>query len=362
MLQSRFQAADLLHRLSYGVDLSSSHISAVRDGTVPPSYETFPVKPFPDTDYRLYGLFAQDEIEAGRLTLLLGLRFDGYRLSPSARGYNQPVVSLSGEAASPRLGMSWRLAPLAQPYVQWARGFRAPTPNQVNSDFANPLAGYTSVGNPNLQPERANSTELGVRGKQGGLSYSLAAYHNRYRNFIEQTVVRGSGTFADPLVFQYVNLSQATIRGLEARARWQLSPNWSLHAGAANSRGDKERGGTKAPLNSVQPSKLLLGAQYESNRLGGKLEVLHTHGKSLRRIDASEYSGTPFAPPAYTLVNVGLSWKPAPRVTLSTTVNNLFDKKYWTWNDVRGLTATSAVLDAYTEPGRSVQVALRVDF
>jgi Outer membrane receptor proteins, mostly Fe transport len=259
-LQSRIATAAWLHRLSYGVDLSTSRVSAVRDGTVPAAGETFPVKPFPDTDYRLMGLFVQDEIDSERFTFIPGLRFDGYQLDPSSSGYNGKVVSLSDHAVSPRLGAIWRLAPQVQPYVQWALGFRAPTPDQVNNNFANPLQGYTSVGNPNLQAEHANSIELGLRGSQGSLSYSLAAYHNRYRNFIEQTVVGGAGTSTNPLIFQYVNLSKATIRGLEARARWQATSQWSFNAGAAYSRGDYEQDGVSAPLNSVQPLRLLAGA------------------------------------------------------------------------------------------------------
>ena len=191
---------------------------------------------------------------------------------------------------------------------------------------------------------------------------SLAAYHNRYRSFIEQTVVGGAGTPTNPLVFQYVNLSKATIRGLEARARWQATSQWTFNAGAAYSRGDYEQDGVSAPLNSVQPLRMLVGAQYDAGWLGGKLDVQHTQGKALSRIDTADYSGSPFTPKAYTVVNVGLWWKPTPRITVSGNLNNLFDEKYWVWDDVRGLSASSPVLDAYTEPGRNVQVALRYDF
>ncbi|MGB9577752.1 MAG: TonB-dependent receptor domain-containing protein, partial [Halothiobacillaceae bacterium] len=361
-LQSSIATESWLHRLSYGADFSTSHITAVRDGTVPAAGETFPTKPFPDTDYRLMGLFVQDEIDSERFTFIPGLRFDGYQLDPSTSGYSGKVVSLSDHAVSPRLGAIWRLTPQVQPYVQWALGFRAPTPNQVNSNFSNPLQGYTSVGNPALQAERANSIELGLRGSQGSLSYSLATYHNRYRNFIEQTVVGGAGTTTNPLIFQYVNLSQATIRGVEARARWDATEQWTFNVGVAYSRGDYERNGVSAPLNSVQPLRVLAGAQYAAGGIGGKLDVQHIQGKSLSRIDTADYSGTPFTPKAYTLVNLGLWWKPAPHITISGNLNNLFDEKYWIWDNVRGLSANSPVLDAYTQPGRNVQIALRYDF
>jgi hemoglobin/transferrin/lactoferrin receptor protein len=47
---------------------------------------------------------------------------------------------------------------------------------------------------------------------------------------------------------------------------------------------------------------------------------------------------------------------------LTAGVYNLTDEKYWNWSDVRGVAATSAVLDAYTQPGRSVRVSMTADF
>jgi hemoglobin/transferrin/lactoferrin receptor protein len=39
----------------------------------------------------------------------------------------------------------------------------------------------------------------------------------------------------------------------------------------------------------------------------------------------------------------------------------VFDETYWRWSDVNGL-ADTASIDAYTAPGRSVQLAVRADF
>jgi hemoglobin/transferrin/lactoferrin receptor protein len=47
---------------------------------------------------------------------------------------------------------------------------------------------------------------------------------------------------------------------------------------------------------------------------------------------------------------------------LTAGVYNLSDEKYWNWSEVQGLSATSTVLDAYTQPGRSVRVSMTADF
>jgi hemoglobin/transferrin/lactoferrin receptor protein len=44
--------------------------------------------------------------------------------------------------------------------------------------------------------------------------------------------------------------------------------------------------------------------------------------------------------------------------TLRAGVFNIFDEKYWWWSDVRGVSSTSVVRDAYTSPGRNFRVSL----
>ena len=356
----------LQQRWSFGVDASRSEISGVRDGTVPPAGETFPTRPFPDTRYTLMGAFVQDEIEAGRVSLIPGLRWDRYRLQPSADGYTGgTVLPLSDQALTPRLGAVWRLARGFAPYAQWARGFRAPAPDQVNNGFSNVTSGYRSIGNPNLKAERASSVELGARGRQGPLRWQVAVFDQRYRDFISQQVVGGSGTPADPSVFQYVNLTQAHIRGAELRTAWQIAPRWSLNAGSAYTRGDTQLNGVETPLATVEPLRATLGLRYEAETLAFNATALHSQAKSPgRTVPIATTTGTAaaFATPSYTVLDLGARWKPTSQLTLNANLNNVFDKTYWRWSDVRGLADSSTVRDAYTAPGRELQVSVRYDF
>ncbi|MDO8310956.1 MAG: TonB-dependent receptor, partial [Sideroxyarcus sp.] len=247
-------------RLSYGVDWSRAEITGVRSGTVPPFGEKFPTKPFPDTRYSLAGIFIQSEIETEALSVIPGLRFDRYQLAPSASGYTGgAVATLSGQAVTPRLGAVWSFVPTFAPYAQIARGFRAPTPEQVNNGFTNLASGYTSIGNATLKAEHAASIELGFRGKFGGLRYSMAAFDNRYQDFISQQIVKGAGTVTNPTVFQYINLANAHIRGVEARAERQFGPRWLANAGIAYSKGESEIQAVTTPLDTINPLKLVMG-------------------------------------------------------------------------------------------------------
>jgi len=338
-------------RLSYGLDVSRTEVTGEFTGITPP-------KLFPDTKYTLAGAFAQGEIEIGSLTIIPGVRVDSYKLEPDAAGYTGTAVSLSGHAATPRLGAIWRLHPGFAPFINLARGYRAPTPDQVNNGFANPTQFYTSIGNPDLKAERAESIEAGIRGKQGGLRYQLTGYDNRYKDFISQQVVGGTGAPGDPTIFQYINLNNARIRGIEARAEWQLDQAWRLNAGTALSRGYSEVGGARTPLDSIEPLRSVLGVRYEAPTWELRASALHAQQKASTRVSSASY----FKTPAYTVFDVGASWKPLPNVSLNANLNNLFNETYWRWSDVRGLADSSTVKDAYTAPGRNVQVSMRYDF
>jgi hemoglobin/transferrin/lactoferrin receptor protein len=269
-------------------------------------------------------------------------------------------VSLSDSAVTPRLGAVWRIADAFAPYAQWARGFRAPAPGQVNNGFTNVASGYRSVGNPDLKPETAQSLEVGLRGKAGGWQWQLAAYDNRYRDFISQEVVSGSFTPADPAIFQFINLAQARIRGVELRGEWRVSTAWSLNAASALTRGTSTRNGVAEPLDSVEPARTALGLRWQEGAWDLRADVLHAQGKARDRIRAT----TPpaFAPEGYTVLDLSARWQPSPGWTLIAHLNNVTDATYWRWSDVRGLSDTSTVKDAFTAPGRHLQLTLRHDF
>src|SRR5262249_39995981 len=71
-------------------------------------------------------------------------------------------------------------------YAQYAPGYRAPTPSQVNQGFENQVANYRSIGNPDLKPETSRTLEVGVRGRADRFTWDLVGFDGRYRDFIAQ--------------------------------------------------------------------------------------------------------------------------------------------------------------------------------
>lgn len=365
-LATRF--AGFGQRIIYGIDYATAQIDNLRDGTVPPAGESFPTKAFPATGYDTLGAFIQSEIAlAPRWFLTPALRYDRFSLDAGRDPlFVGAPVSISDSAMSPKLALRWRAGPAFTAYVNYAQGFRAPTPDQVNNGFTNltsPFAAYRSIGNPGLSPERSETVELGMRGLHAGVRWSAAVYEGRYRDFIEQVTIGGAGTPANPLLFQFVNIGRVEIRGFEARASMRPAREWQLTAGLAWNEGkDVTRG---RPLNSVQPARLLLGAEWTPTgqvRLGAF--VNHARAKARADIDSSALgaSETQFATPSSTVIDLVSSLRLNRHAEIGLGVFNVTDRKYWQWSDVQGVSSSSGLRNAFTQPGRNVALRMRATF
>ena len=362
--RSAFATGPLAHRLTFGGDVSWTNQKGVRDGVEPPAGETFPTSAFPDTDYRLAGVFLGDEIAlaGGALTLFPALRFDAYSLEPQADPlYPDPNrAAQSDSRLSPKFGAVAKLGERARLFANYAQGFRAPTPFQVNNFFSNPAFGYTSEPNPDLGPERSESWEGGIRFGGKNFSISATAFTADYEDFIAQTDVGGSGTPTDPTVFQYVNIGRVEIEGLEGKAEGRLGNGITGRLAVAYAKGDEILpGGTRAPLETIDPLNLVAGIGYSDpgGRFGGEVIVTHHARKGADRAAAGAYR-----PDAFTILDATAFVRLAESLTLRAGVFNLTDETYAYWSDVRGLAASSTVTDAYTRPGRNASASLTFRF
>jgi len=357
------------HRLTFGGDWSETTQQGVRDGTVPPFGETFPSSPFPRTNYTLAGLFIQDEIvlAGGALRIIPALRYDSYELSTADDPlFTGPRADQGDSRLSPKLGVVWWASDTFGLFASWAEGFKAPTPSQVNSGFGNLAFGYVSAPNPDLKPESSRSLEAGLRLRElpvwagGRLAMQAVAFQADYEDFISQQVVSGSFTPMDPAVFQYVNFTDVEVKGLEFRSDVYWDNGVSARVSAAWAEGDQTTSGTTTALPTIDPLKVVAGMGWNasSGRFGGQAILTWSEAK-----DAADTAGLSCAPNChvgddFTVVDLTGYWNVTDTVTARVGVFNLLDETYGWWSDVSGLSATSPVLDAYTQPGRNIAVSL----
>lgn len=364
-LGSFTQTGSITHHFVYGGEASFTHQAGVRDGTVPPVGETFPTRAFPTTNYTLAGAYLQDEINVfdDHLTLYPAVRLDYYNLSPKADIPNFTPTSQDGSHISPKFGAVYKVTDEVRVFANYARGFKAPAPSQVNNFFANPVQFYSSLPNPNLKPETSEGIDGGIRFNNNWAAAELSGFVSWYKNFIDQVQVSGSFTPTSPGIFQYINVGEAKISGLEAKLKFNIGGGFNLNGAMSYSHGDATTAGVRAPLNSVEPFKIVGGIGYRnpSDRFGGQFVATHSAGKSASRVMQS-CTGTCFTPPAFTVLDLTAFWNVTEWAVVRGGVFNLTDKKYWWWSDVRGIAATSTTLDAYTQPGRNFRASITLKY
>lgn len=371
-LQGNLQAATtlrgagVLQRLTYGIDVSQVRVENLQTGVTPPAGESYPLKRFPDTKEKSAALYVQDEIVIGPWAITPGLRHDRFEIDASATGYTAPTppVSLSDSATSPKLGVVFQASQAWSVYGQYAAGFKAPSAGQVNGFFANTLANYQSVSNPNLKPEKSQNFELGLRGRLQNLRLDVSVFTSRFKDFIEDNRLVGGGfTPTNPAVFQSVNIARVKLDGFELKGEADLGRvgpgTLALPFAYGRTRGsDRDTG---RPINSVNPERVNLGLAYAWGPLSTRLDATYRAAKKAGDIDTTALA-TQFATPSATTLDLSAQWRIRPDLRLSAGIYNLTDRKYWNWSDVNGVSSTQATLDAWTQPGRYAKLTLVADF
>lgn len=353
--------------IAYGLSADHIHTERMRDvtlsnsatGATSKSYngDTYPSRSFPNTDTLMLGAYVQDEIAVGRLRLIPALRLDYYRMEPDvdaaylAANASSAPAKLDKVALSPKFGITYDLTGEYALFGQYAHGFRAPPYDDANLGFSNPTYGYEVLPNPNLEPETSNGVEAGLRGKfGGGSSFQVSGYYNRYKNFIAQRAVGTSSTGL--LRYQSQNVANVEIFGFEGKGEWRFHPGWSLSGAAAFARGFDIDGGTA--IDEVAPLTLNAGLSYDApdDLWGARISATHAMAKDGNDVSSSTY----LKAPAYTTVDLGAYVNPTEHLSVGASVNNLFNKEYYNYINVVGVSETASDRRRYLEAGRSFLV------
>ena len=306
------------------------------------------------------------EFGDGAFTLYPALRFDFYNLDPK----DDPLLpgfvptGQDGSKVSPKIGAVWKLGNDVRLFGNYARGFRAPTPSQVNNFFENLAFGYTSLPNPDLDPETSESFEAGVRYNADGINLGLTAFSANYDDFISQEVVSGSFRPTDPAVFQFVNLNSVDVYGIEARASYEADNGFRARFAIAFADGTVEA--PDAPdisLSTIDPLNAILGVGYRDpgNRFGGEIIISYNARKEANET-VGVCSESCFRPRESAVIDATAFYRITENITIRAGIFNITDKKYALWSDVRGLNASSNITEAFTQPGRNASISISANF
>lgn len=222
--------------------------------------------PFKDGEVSSVGLFAQDEFSIGSTMLTAGLRYDHTAGDAKVKGAG-PSAKTSGLSNSSN-NLSWSLGavqPLSDTlnlYANIGQAYRAPDMRERFEDSARG-DGYYHVGNPQLDPERSSSAELGLKGRDGLQAFQLAAFYTRIDDFIAGRVTGANHPQNGLAIKQAENLSKVVIYGLEGNLEVPLSA-FVADAGFTWMRGKNKQ--DNEPLYQMPANELRLGIGQPAER------------------------------------------------------------------------------------------------
>ena len=172
-------------------------------------FEFFPFEPTPASDRsrrKLYGAFLQNELNlTDDLILTLGLRRESARYEGTEEVSGLRSTSKWDEWA-PKAALTWRVIEPVSVYASYARGFRFP-----NMDEAFGFFGFS----PGLEPEIAETYEVGAKVRHRYVSLNVALYHTAvdHEIFFNPLAPNAINPAAFPGV--NVNLDRVRHRGIE---------------------------------------------------------------------------------------------------------------------------------------------------
>lgn len=259
-------------------------------------------------------LFVQDEVSLRR-----DLKF-----SAGAKAERNPYT---GWEFLPSARLAWKPE---ENRLLWGAVSRAVrTPARLDRDLhapatalPPPLPPFLIAGGPDFRSETSHVLEVGWRAQPVPTwSYSLTAFHHRYRHLRSVESVRDPAYVAD--YFVVANKMRGHATGLEGWSSWQVTPRWSLGAGGSYLRerlrmdaDSTDPTGTSAAGNDPRYQGMLRSSL--DLPAGVQLQV------SARRVAALPRPRIP----AYTAVDTHLAWQIHPQLSLALTVSNLLDRRH----------------------------------
>lgn len=274
-------------------------------------------------------LYVQDEIAlADDWALTLGTRLDHH--------------AIFGSESSPRAYLVWRASPELTIKGGYGEAFRAPTLKQISPNYVGAEGPHTFLGNADIQPETSRSWEIGADWRDEQSAYTATLFRSEIKDLIYYNLLRRVGPRS---IYQYDNISEARIDGLEVALRRALGGGFSLASSMtwldARDR-DSDDKLTGRPEFSATPS-----LAWQQGAWGAELEWQYISQQTLKNA-----AGQLKRAPAYSLVNLSGSYRVDEHLTLRAGLNNAGDLRLEDKSELFG----------YVEDGRTLWLGLEASF
>lgn len=271
-----------------------------------------------------YSLFAENEWAVT----------DNFSLTAGAR-FNKDENY--GSHWSPRLYGVWHITDAVAVKGGVSTGYKTPDLRNAVADWGTATGHGSGVirGNPDLQPEKSTTEELGfVWDASSNLQLGATVYNTDFKDKI--TEVRSC---SDPdgnytcdyrgdkytFVSDLYNVDKARMQGVELTGDWRINAAWTLNANYTYTKTEQRTGEFKGQsLNEMPRNMINTVLNWKANNQWSSWARVNWRDKETSYI-ARGRSAEGVA--SYTMVDLGAVYKATPQLKLTAGIYNLLDKR-----------------------------------
>jgi hemoglobin/transferrin/lactoferrin receptor protein len=323
-------------------------------------------KPLPNSSYKSLGIFAQDEFKLfeDKLSTTLGLRYDFINITGEKtlnpvyvinNGIlntippNQQVIwdstDENNSSYSANLGFIYSLFSSLDLTFVLGSSFRSPS---LEERFQYIDQGsVVRVGNPDLEPEKGQSIDFGLRHYSDNLKILSSFFYSHFNDL----VVEVPGTYEGRNALIKTNIGEARIYGFDFSADYNFWRDYIFYTTASFVKGDDIT--VDGNLPEIPPLNGRVGFKFWF------LNYFQTDISSTLFAEQNDVAEGEMTTPGYTVFNLLLNTVPIKFSSISfriySGVENIFDKGYR-----NHLSTTRGSITI--EPGRNIFVKLAMDF
>lgn len=278
-----------------------------------------------DSFYALAGVYAQDKITMGeKLELFLGARYNYAALDAGIVDPDDPTAADAFESFTSTydsvvgsVKALYKATDETNLVIGVSQGFRAPNLSDTTA-FESTGSGM-DVPNPDLDPEKSLSIDLGVKYKSKKARAQAFVYQTMLSDFLRRVPTTYKGeTHVDPsdntsdVYTMMENFASGYVRGVELAGKYQLDNSWSVSGSWTWQQGEGDwfiaangsyiDGGEKVelPLTRIAPARTVLGVRYDHPGEGFWTEFYTVIAARQDELSPSDENDTSRIPPGGT--------------------------------------------------------------
>jgi iron complex outermembrane receptor protein len=287
---------------------------------------------------RIFALFIQDEIPVTqKLTLYIGARqdwwktFDGYENYVGNPQYPKEYKDRSESSFNPKFSFVYNFSEKTVLRSSVGRAFRPPVITELYRSFMSPRSFV--YGNPNLKTEKCWSWDLGIRHSfWEGNKVEISYFENYLKDLIySRTTSQYIGTRA---VVETVNAGKAEVKGVEFSIEQKFGKyirtfanlTWNdarIKDNQANPRSEGKR------ITGIPETMFNAGIEVEKGPFSAYLVGRYRSKVYINDENKDRKEGVMGSFDSYFIADAKLAYKIFKNASLSLSVDNLFDKKYY---------------------------------